>query len=265
MTASSDSRSNSSGFDQLHPQVQRWIWQQGWTELRDIQEQAIAPILSAHTDVIISAATAGGKTEAAFLPIFSYLLNQKAEGRGQRAEGAGIQGRGDGERFSMQNSKFKIQNLELKIHPPSPIPHPSSGIQVLYISPLKALINDQYRRLSELGERLDIPIHPWHGDIDAGRKRKVLQHPSGMVLITPESLEALFVRRGYELAATFQALNYIVVDELHSFIGVERGKQLQSLMHRVELGVQRSIPRIGLSATLGASIPGSRLSPSWQR
>ena len=59
---------------QLHEAVQRWIWAQGWDKLRPIQEQAIAPILSGNTDLIISAATAGGKTEAAFLPIFSRLL-----------------------------------------------------------------------------------------------------------------------------------------------------------------------------------------------
>ncbi|MGA7935231.1 MAG: DEAD/DEAH box helicase [Kovacikia sp.] len=211
MTPSPSDRPPSSGFHQLHGQVQHWIWQQKWTELREIQEQAIAPILARNTDIIIAAATAGGKTEAAFLPIFSRLLSAREEGGGA--------------------------NLV--------------GIQVLYLSPLKALINDQYRRLSELGELLDIPIHPWHGDVDAGRKQKVLKHPSGVVLITPESLEALFVRRGYELGATFQGLNYIVVDELHSFIGVERGKQLQSLMHRVEGIVQKAIPRIGLSATLG--------------
>ncbi|MBD2066947.1 DEAD/DEAH box helicase [Leptolyngbya sp. FACHB-671] len=201
---SSSDRSISSGFDQLHERVQRWIWQQQWMELRDIQEQAIAPILSAQRDVILSAATAGGKTEAAFLPIFSKLMDETG-----------------------------------------------SGIQVLYISPLKALINDQYRRLSAMGELLEIPIHPWHGDIDAGRKQRALKHPSGVVLITPESLEALFVRRGYELAGIFQALRYLVIDELHSFIGAERGKQLQSLMHRVEQVAGHAVPRIGLSATLG--------------
>jgi ATP-dependent helicase Lhr and Lhr-like helicase len=201
---SSSDRPLSSAFDQLHERVQRWIWQQQWMELRDIQEQAIAPILSAQRDVIISAATAGGKTEAAFLPIFSRLMEETG-----------------------------------------------NGIQVIYISPLKALINDQYRRLSAMGELLEIPIHPWHGDIDAGRKQQALKHPSGVVLITPESLEALFVRRGYELARTFQGLRYLVIDELHSFIGVERGKQLQSLMHRVEQVAGHPVPRIGLSATLG--------------
>lgn len=59
----------SSGFQRLHERVRQWIWDQGWTELRDVQEQAIGPILDGGRDIIIAAATAGGKTEAAFLPI----------------------------------------------------------------------------------------------------------------------------------------------------------------------------------------------------
>ena len=209
--SSSTSSRDSSGFHQLHEQVQRWIWEKQWTELRDIQEQAIAPILSANTDLIIAAATAGGKTEAAFLPIFSKLMSSKEAGNTDRGK----------------------------------------GIQVLYISPLKALINDQYRRLSELGERLEIPVHPWHGDISSSRKQQVLRNPAGVLLITPEALEAMFVLRGHELTTIFAALQYVVIDELHSFIGIERGQQLRSLLHRLELAIHRRIPRIGLSATLG--------------
>jgi ATP-dependent helicase Lhr and Lhr-like helicase len=200
----SQSSTESTGVAQLHEGVQRWIWAQGWNQLRPIQDQAIAPILSGHTDLIISAATAGGKTEAAFLPIFSRILQE-----------------------------------------------PSSGIRVLGISPLKALINDQHRRLSELGDRLDIPVTPWHGDVAASHKKKVLKNPAGIVLITPESLEALLALRGTELSGLLAHLHYMVIDEMHCFIGSERGRQLQSLMHRVEVKLGRTIPRIGLSATLG--------------
>lgn len=202
----SDSEPFSSGFEQLHPEIQRWIWQQGWTALRDIQEQAIAPVLSGNTDVIIAAATASGKTEAAFLPILSQLMQT--------------------------------------------YPRPNS-IEVLYLSPLKALINDQQDRLSDLGERLDIPIHPWHGDVAANRKQTVLRSPNGILLMTPESLEAMFIRRGHEIPKLFHALRYVVIDELHSFIGTERGQQLRSLLHRLECAIQQRVPRIGLSATLG--------------
>jgi len=191
-------------FHRLNEQVRHWVWDQGWTELRDVQERAIAPILDGGCDVIIAAATAGGKTEAAFLPICSCLVEQ-----------------------------------------------PARGIRALYISPLKALINDQFDRLDRLCERLEIPVHRWHGDVPAGDKRAVLTDPAGILLITPESLEAIFVLRGTHVAKIFGNLNVVVIDELHSFIGTERGQQLQSLLSRLELAVRRRIPRIALSATLG--------------
>ncbi|WP_122560305.1 DEAD/DEAH box helicase, partial [Pseudomonas viridiflava] len=92
---------------------------------------------------------------------------------------------------------------------------------VLYISPLKALINDQWDRLSRLCERLEVPVVAWHGDVSASRKHRFLTSPSGILLITPESLEALFVNRGSAVKGLFQQLRYIVVDELHAFIGSE--------------------------------------------
>lgn len=122
---------------------------------------------------------------------------------------------------------------------------------VLYIGPLKALINDQFDRMEQLCSRLDISVHPWHGDIDASTKKKFLKKPQGILLITPESLESLFVNHGHDVPRLFNELAYIVADELHSFMGTERGRQLQSLLHRVELAIKRRIPRIGLSATLG--------------
>jgi ATP-dependent Lhr-like helicase len=91
----------------------------------------------------------------------------------------------------------------------------------------------------------------WHGDVDAGRKRALLRKPEGVLLITPESLEALFVLHGTKIAALFGGLAYVVVDELHAFLGAERGRQLQSLLHRIEAATgNRRVPRIALSATL---------------
>src|SRR6185312_1547495 len=106
------------------------------------------------------------------------------------------------------------------------------GLKVLAISPLKALINDQHARLSDLCEPLDIPVFRWHGDVAAGPKKRLLDHPDGILLITPESLEALFINRGSTVIRLFAALDFVVVDELHAFIGAERGMQLQSLLHR---------------------------------
>jgi len=207
VTTSQPSNSESrSSFDRLHPKVQQWIWHSGWNELRPAQAAAVEPILDAHTDVILSAATASGKTEAAFLPICSSLAFNPAT---------------------------------------------EPGVEVLYLSPLKALINDQFDRLTDLFERIDVPVHRWHGDVSGARKQKVLRTPSGLVLMTPESLEALFVRRGTQVLPTFAALRYVVIDELHAFIGTERGAQLQSLLNRLELATRHRIPRIALSATLG--------------
>jgi ATP-dependent helicase Lhr and Lhr-like helicase len=126
-----------------------------------------------------------------------------------------------------------------------------AGVRALYVAPLKALINDQYRRLSGLCELLDIPVHRWHGDVPASKKAAVRARPEGILLITPESLEALFVLRGTAVPTILGGLQYVIVDELHSFLGTERGAQLRSLLHRVELAIRRRVPRIGLSATLG--------------
>jgi len=213
-----------SAFTHLHPKIQRWIWEQNWCELRDAQERAVGPVLAGTRDLIIAAATASGKTEAAFLPICSALLD--AGGGPDRAR-----------------SVSRVV--------PEPATPNATGVQVLYVSPLKALINDQYGRLDALCEHLDIPVHRWHGDVAGSRKAKVLSNPDGLLLITPESLEALLVIHGPKVGRIFGGLRYVVIDEMHSFLGAERGAQLQSLLHRVELAIRRRVPRIGLSATLG--------------
>ena len=193
----------SSSFHRLDPRIQRFIWAEGWESLRDAQEDAIPLILEADRDVIVAAATAAGKTEAAFLPALTHLLQRDPPGL------------------------------------------------IVYISPLKALINDQFGRLDRLCEQLEVPVWPWHGDISASTKTRFLSKRQGVLLITPESLEALLCNRGTSIGAAFERLTFFVVDELHAFIGAERGKQLQSLMHRIERVIGRTVPRIGLSATLG--------------
>jgi ATP-dependent helicase Lhr and Lhr-like helicase len=198
---SSDVRSNA--FHLLDVRIQRFIWSEGWASLREAQEAAIPLVLKADCDVIIAAATAAGKTEAAFLPALTHLLKQ-----------------------------------------------PSRGL-IIYVSPLKALINDQFGRLERLCDVLDLPVWPWHGDITATTKKRFLARREGVLLITPESLEALLCNRGTSVGAIFEHALFFIVDELHSFIGSERGKQMQSLMHRIDCVLARRVTRIGLSATLG--------------
>lgn len=140
------------------------------------------------------------------------------------------------------------------------------GVKALYVSPLKALINDQFQRLESLCERLEIPVHRWHGDVPASRKLSVLERPAGILLITPESMEGLFVRQGPRLKHVFAALQYVVIDELHAFIGSERGRQLQSQLHRLDLLLRRRVTRVGLSATLGdMQLACAALRPGEQR
>ena len=106
-----------------------------------------------------------------------------------------------------------------------------TGVQVLYISPLIALINDQLYRIEELCKYLDIEITKWHGEAKKSSKDKLIKSPHGIVLITPESLEAMFVNAPFNVKSLFSKLKYIVVDEIHSFIGTDRGVQLKEYLY----------------------------------
>jgi ATP-dependent Lhr-like helicase len=118
----------SAAYDTFHPRIRQWIHRQGWRRLHEAQEHAALLILGAEHDVIVAAATAAGKTEAAWFPICSALLADTEARRDQ------------------------------------------AGVKALCIAPSKALINDQYGRLGELGESLGIPVHRWHGDVAASQK-----------------------------------------------------------------------------------------------
>jgi ATP-dependent Lhr-like helicase len=129
--------------------------------------------------------------------------------------------------------------------------NPPSSIGVLYIGPLKALINDQASRLEPLLEQAEIPLWRWHGDVPSPHKKKLLQNPSGVLQITPESLEALLLRNPQMLMQLFHDLSFVVIDEVHAFMGSERGSQILCLLSRIEQAALCKPRRIGLSATLG--------------
>ena len=196
----------STAFDKLARPIQKWIRQQGWKELRDIQARATHVLMDGNRDLIVAASTAGGKTEAAFLPLLSQVLDEPSE---------------------------------------------EAGFDVLYVAPLKALITDQARRLEDICRDTDLPITPWHGDVSSSVKTKATRRPRGVLLITPESLEALFIRRGLEVPRLFGATRAVILDELHSVLDSERGIQMRSLLTRLEIALKRPIRRLGLSATLG--------------
>jgi len=191
-------------FQRLHPIIQEELYRMKWTALRQIQVDAIHAILGSDKHLIISANTAGGKTEAAFLPILSEIVEDHA-----------------------------------------------NSVRALYVGPLKALINDQFRRLEELCEHAQIPVHKWHGDVGQSKKQKVLKSPGGVLLITPESIESLFINHPDKIDRLFSHLDYIVIDELHAFLGTERGAHLRSLLARLTQRINHNVRIIGLSATLG--------------
>ena len=126
-----------------------------------------------------------------------------------------------------------------------------SGVQVLYISPLIALINDQFYRIEELCKYLDVTVTKWHGEANKTFKERLIKQPNGIALITPESLEAMFVNKPYNVKQLFSNLKYVVIDEIHSFIGMDRGIQLKSILSRLQKVNSKSFSIVGLSATIG--------------
>lgn len=125
-----------------------------------------------------------------------------------------------------------------------------TSLKVVYISPLKALINNQFERIDELCDNLEVSIHKWHGDVDQNKKKKLLKNPSGILQITPESIESILINRNESASILFKDLEFIIIDEIHSFLNSERGVQLRSLLYRLNYYVKNTPRIIGLSATI---------------
>ena len=191
-------------FERYAPFIQDYIYRSGWQSLRAVQNAAGEAIFGTDRNVLITASTASGKTEAAFFPILTLLDED-----------------------------------------------PSKTVGVLYIAPLKALINDQFGRLSELCEEEGIPVTRWHGDASQTGKRKLINKPSGILQITPESLESLLINKHMEIPSLFSDLRFIVIDEIHSLLRADRGLQTFCLIERLCRLAGCDPRRIGLSATIG--------------
>ncbi len=191
-------------FDLYAPFVQDYIYRRNWQNLRAIQVAAAEAIFHTEENVLLTASTASGKTEAAFFPILS-LLHQ----------------------------------------------NPPSSVGCIYIGPLKALINDQFSRLTELCEEGNIPVWHWHGDVAQSHKAKLMKHPSGILQITPESLEALLLHKHAAIPRLFGDLRFVVIDEVHSLLRGDRGGQTLCLIQRLSRLAGVNPRRIGLSATVG--------------
>ena len=191
-------------FDRYAPFVQEYIYQNHWENLRSIQVAAADAIFNTDENVLLTASTASGKTEAAFFPIITLFSEDMP-----------------------------------------------SSVGCIYIGPLKALINDQFSRLNDLCAEADIPVWHWHGDVAQSHKAKLMKHPSGILQITPESLEALLLHKHAAIAKLFGDLRFVVIDEVHSFLRGDRGGQTLCLIERLSRIAGVNPRRIGLSATIG--------------
>jgi len=129
--------------------------------------------------------------------------------------------------------------------------NPSSSVGIIYISPLKALINDQFKRLEQMLLDSNLPVTKWHGDASQTQKDKLVKNPQGLLQITPESLESLITNKRGACLKMFSDLRYIIIDEVHYFMRDVRGLQLLCVLERLKQLTGVNPRRIGLSATLG--------------
>ena len=128
---------------------------------------------------------------------------------------------------------------------------PPQTFGALYIAPLKSLINDQFSRLDELLDMSGIPVFHWHGDVAMSHKNKALRDPKGILQITPESLESMLMNRNNDIVRLFGDLRYVVLDEIHTLTGTDRGNQIICQLCRISKLIGRDPVRVGLSATIG--------------
>ncbi|MGH3312477.1 MAG: DEAD/DEAH box helicase [Streptomyces sp.] len=125
------------------------------------------------------------------------------------------------------------------------------GTSVLYVCPLKALLNNLLPRLETYTGWLGRTAALWHGDVTAGGRKKILAERPDILLTTPESLEAILVSAKADHKSFFSGLRSIVVDEVHAFAGDDRGWHLLAVLERLQSIVGRPLQRVGLSATVG--------------
>ena len=190
-------------FGQLHPALQYHVVNTlGWSTLRPTQLAAIAPI-HAGMHCLLLAPTAGGKTEAAAIPVLSRMLKEAWP-----------------------------------------------GTSVLYICPIKALLNNLEHRLSHYAGLVGRRVEVWHGDISQSRKSRALRDAPDILLTTPESIEAMLISVRVDRPAWFGNLRAVIVDELHAFAADDRGWHLRSVLHRLDQYLAQPLQRIGLSATV---------------
>lgn len=192
------------GFTALDPVIQHHVVNTlGWSALRPLQNEAIRPVLAGH-DALLLAPTAGGKTEAALLPLLTRMSRESWQ-----------------------------------------------GTSVLYVCPLKALLNNLEPRVHSYAQWIGRTAQVRHGDTGAGQRRRQLLEPPDVLLTTPESLESMLISTRVDPRRAFGQVRAVVVDEVHAFAGDDRGWHLLAVLERITRLARRQVQRIGLSATVG--------------
>ena len=191
-------------FDRLSPAVRYQIANGlGWTGLRPVQALATDAILDG-ANCIVLAPTAGGKTEAALLPLLSMM---------------------------------DVEDWR--------------GVSVLYVAPIRALLNNQEARLHRLTGLVGRRAGKWHGDVKEPARRRMVDEPPDVLAITPESLEAMLLSTHTPARRVLGHIRAVVIDEVHAFAGDDRGSHLVAILERITRIAETDIQRIGLSATVG--------------
>ena len=190
-------------FELLVKPVRRLVEQKGFPKPTEPQEKTIPKILEGKNVLLISP-TATGKTEAAFLPVLSMLLQA----------------------------------------PRTP------GIKVLYITPLRALNRDMLERLEWWCNNLDIKLAVRHGDTETKERTRQSRSPPDILITTPETLQSIL--SGWTLRQHLQALQWVIIDEVHELSDTKRGSQLSLALERIRSLIGKNFQMIGLSATIGS-------------
>ena len=181
----------------------------GFAELTDIQRRA-SPVIHQKRDALVVAPTGSGKTECAVVPIFERLGRARRQGGGQ-----GRRGR----------------------------------IGALYVTPLRALNRDVFRRITEYARAAGLSVEIRHGDTPQRLRRRIAEQPPDVLITTPESLVVMLSQE--RMLAAFSDLEWAVIDEVHELLASERGAQLSVSLERLSLASRRDVARVGLSATVG--------------
>jgi len=191
-------------IDRLSPAVRYQIANGlGWSGLRPVQALSTEAVLDGANCVVL-APTAGGKTEAAFLPLLS---------------------------------KMDVEDWR--------------NVSVLYVAPIRALLNNQEARLTKLTGLIGRRAGKWHGDVKEPARKRLIDDPPDVLAITPESLEAMLLSTRTPARRFLAHVRAVVIDEVHAFAGDDRGAHLVSLLERIARIAETDIQRIGLSATVG--------------